>query len=116
MQLILRNNAEIVGALQALEGVIQAFEANPINNQAAQQHLSREQVLRLLDNLPTKKLDYDDESASFICPICLEEFAEESSSNAKELPECGHYFHYNCIKEWLLINNCCPSCRREVEA
>lgn len=47
------------------------------------------------------------------CPICFDKFEED---NKVVILQCKHYFHYNCIKKWLLEeNNTCPICRKEVK-
>lgn len=43
------------------------------------------------------------------CVICSESFKEGEWS--RELPACGHVFHPDCIKEWLVNNPTCPICR-----
>ncbi|XP_028756081.1 E3 ubiquitin-protein ligase synoviolin B-like [Neltuma alba] len=40
------------------------------------------------------------------CPICLEDFRID----AVQMP-CSHFFHGNCIVNWLLKKNNCPICR-----
>lgn len=52
------------------------------------------------------------------CPICFEEFNDEDNIT---ILECGHYYHSNCIKEWIntkqldknnrKIPKTCPLCR-----
>lgn len=27
---------------------------------------------------------------------------------------CGHFYHINCIKQWLVQKNACPICKTEV--
>ncbi|TYH80029.1 hypothetical protein ES332_D03G105200v1 [Gossypium tomentosum] len=39
-------------------------------------------------------------------PITL--LAKES---IRTIPDCSHYFHANCIDEWLKLNAACPVCR-----
>ena len=41
------------------------------------------------------------------CSICLESFDTKNTI----VLNCNHYFHRECINEWLLINNSCPICR-----
>ena len=41
------------------------------------------------------------------CAICL----CEGSNNA--VLECGHAFHWNCVRPWLDRTNACPLCLRE---
>ncbi|GAV65770.1 zf-RING_2 domain-containing protein [Cephalotus follicularis] len=48
-----------------------------------------------------------------ICPICLSEY--RSKETLRTIPECNHYFHANCIDEWLKINATCPLCRNSPE-
>ncbi|XP_068638864.1 uncharacterized protein [Aristolochia californica] len=42
------------------------------------------------------------------CSICQEEY--EANDEVGEL-ECGHSYHLNCIKQWLLQKNACPICK-----
>ncbi|KAL4368828.1 hypothetical protein GQ457_05G007230 [Hibiscus cannabinus] len=43
------------------------------------------------------------------CCICQEDYA-----NGEELGklDCGHDFHFNCIKRWLRRKNLCPICKK----
>ncbi|XP_027362650.1 uncharacterized protein LOC113870256 [Abrus precatorius] len=43
------------------------------------------------------------------CSICLEDYV-----NGEELGKlnCRHKFHVSCIKDWLVLNNTCPICKR----
>ncbi len=45
------------------------------------------------------------------CSICFEDF--ENYDNVRILP-CKHYYHINCINQWLSKNSNCPICRRNV--
>ncbi|GMH25230.1 hypothetical protein Nepgr_027073 [Nepenthes gracilis] len=42
------------------------------------------------------------------CCICQEECAEGQKLSKIT---CGHGFHYDCIKQWLLRKNICPLCK-----
>ncbi|CAM8911149.1 unnamed protein product [Rhodiola kirilowii] len=42
------------------------------------------------------------------CPICQEEYAEGEDLGALD---CGHEYHTNCIKQWLVLKNLCPVCK-----
>ncbi|KAL9246647.1 hypothetical protein vseg_020155 [Gypsophila vaccaria] len=44
------------------------------------------------------------------CPICLCEY--QSMETLRSIPECNHYFHADCIDEWLRMNATCPLCRK----
>ena len=43
------------------------------------------------------------------CPICLSEYQPKETLRA--IPDCNHYFHVECIDEWLRMNATCPLCR-----
>ncbi|MBA0851035.1 hypothetical protein Goshw_011799 [Gossypium schwendimanii] len=43
------------------------------------------------------------------CSICLSEY--EAKETIRTIPDCTHYFHANCIDEWLKLNAACPVCR-----
>ncbi|KAF5768891.1 putative transcription factor C2H2 family [Helianthus annuus] len=42
------------------------------------------------------------------CCICLGEYEKEEKMGRLE---CGHRFHAECIRRWLLSKNVCPMCR-----
>ncbi|KAJ8770660.1 hypothetical protein K2173_021307 [Erythroxylum novogranatense] len=42
------------------------------------------------------------------CCICQEQFAD--GENVSKL-DCGHLFHFDCIKQWLVEKNACPICK-----
>ena len=46
------------------------------------------------------------------CNICLEQF--NTNNELKVLP-CNHFFHKDCIKEWLCNEKVnCPICRKDI--
>jgi Ring finger domain len=47
------------------------------------------------------------------CPICLADLHEATTDSALRTP-CGHSFHEDCLKSWLLKNENCPICRAPV--
>jgi hypothetical protein len=46
------------------------------------------------------------------CTMCLEDF--RLNERVHRLP-CQHYFHHQCIVQWLLRHNTCPICRKPVQ-
>ena len=89
--------------------------------------MTYEQLLQLEDNvgnvskglsaqqfekLPITKYKKEKYSENFQCIICMEEFNE--GEKVKVLP-CGHIFHPNCIKEWLMKQKSCPFCKSEIK-
>jgi Ring finger domain len=47
-----------------------------------------------------------------VCAVCLTEFKE--GEKTRVLPNCLHFFHVNCIDEWLCKNANCPLCRSPI--
>ncbi|MFS7913763.1 putative transcription factor C2H2 family [Helianthus anomalus] len=48
------------------------------------------------------------------CVICLSDYKPKES--LRTIPECNHYFHADCIDEWLKLNATCPVCRNTPES
>jgi len=46
-----------------------------------------------------------------ICIICRDEITVET---AKRLPGCGHIMHKSCLREWLVQQQTCPTCRGDI--
>ena len=49
------------------------------------------------------------------CTICLENFREGASFFVTT--KCGHYFHFNCFKNWIqknIISPKCPNCNKPI--
>ena len=44
------------------------------------------------------------------CTICVEFISTESEIS---MTPCGHFFHFNCIKNWLENRKSCPQCRKK---
>ncbi|KAI1129751.1 hypothetical protein F5Y10DRAFT_290588 [Nemania abortiva] len=57
-----------------------------------------------ISSLEKKTLDAKED-----CPICIEEVRVGTKVSVLA---CGHWFHEECIAEWLRQSNTCPSCRR----
>ena len=53
------------------------------------------------------------EEAGRICIICRDEMTLRDS---KQLPGCGHVFHKSCLREWLVQQQTCPTCRGDIAA
>ncbi|GAB2222634.1 hypothetical protein Droror1_Dr00016754 [Drosera rotundifolia] len=65
----------------------------------------------LISNFPVKMYcdDYFSAAGNAQCAVCLAEYHPEDV--LRILPNCGHYFHMNCIDIWLLQHCTCPVCR-----
>ncbi|GJY42619.1 zinc finger, RING/FYVE/PHD-type containing protein [Tanacetum coccineum] len=47
------------------------------------------------------------------CAICLSDYKPKEA--LRTIPECNHYFHVDCVDEWLKLNATCPVCRKSPE-
>ena len=69
---------------------------------------------REIESLPCKKVRRKDlgvlKEKQVVCSVCLGDY--EIGDVAVRLP-CRHYFHKQCISDWLKENNSCPLCRDE---
>ncbi|KAL8193205.1 hypothetical protein R6Q57_027109 [Mikania cordata] len=60
----------------------------------------------------TEKNHCSDENQDEVsCPICLEEY--KNGDKIGRMGKCGHDFHVDCIKKWLLMKKLCPICKTE---
>ena len=48
------------------------------------------------------------------CTICLNDY--EKGDMVKEIPNCGHIFHSECLNEWLLRRFKCPNCNLTIKS
>ena len=51
------------------------------------------------------------EDRGSICIICRDTM---TCHDAKELPGCQHLFHKSCLREWLVQQQTCPTCRADL--
>ncbi|EXB50310.1 NEP1-interacting protein-like 1 [Morus notabilis] len=66
-----------------------------------------------IQNLPSHKYHPSkNHQHDFCCSICLQEVKREES--VRRLPNCGHFFHLDCIDQWLMRQGSCPICRIHV--
>ncbi|XWS68040.1 hypothetical protein CRYUN_Cryun04dG0056100 [Craigia yunnanensis] len=70
--------------------------------------LNEETILKLM-----KQQKYSSTTTEFAqelepCCICQEEYADGDDTGTLD---CGHDFHTNCIKQWLMLKNLCPICK-----
>ncbi|PKU80942.1 RING-H2 finger protein ATL16-like [Dendrobium catenatum] len=60
-----------------------------------------------------KRKDDEEEGAPEAeCPVCISAF--EEGEQVRQMAQCGHSFHTNCIDMWLNSHNSCPVCRESV--
>ncbi|RRT50362.1 hypothetical protein GW17_00009540 [Ensete ventricosum] len=60
------------------------------------------------------RLDVDNMSYEMlsVSSLLIQEEYERNDETGRL--QCGHSFHINCIKKWLLLKNACPVCKTPV--
>ncbi|KAL4614815.1 hypothetical protein ACB092_07G079700 [Castanea dentata] len=48
-------------------------------------------------------------STTSCCSICLADYKD--TDVLRDLPDCGHLFHLECVDSWLKLHATCPVCR-----
>jgi len=71
------------------------------------------QKFKLKDELKRRESNGNTEKAdiSTECTICFNEFKEGDKLGWSE--NCRHFFHRDCVFQWLLKHKECPCCRRQ---
>lgn len=87
------------------------FVFTNVNEQdSPRQHVASKAVLQTLPEITVTKHDVQQDEES-TCPICLESL--DIGKTAIRIP-CGHVFHPDCIRGWLVNSNQCAVCRYEL--
>lgn len=56
------------------------------------------------------------EEAGKTCIICRDQMELEGmNGDCKRLPICHHVFHKHCLREWLVQQQSCPTCRADIQ-
>ena len=70
-------------------------------------------LMASMDRFESVANDEELEEAGRVCIICRDEMTLQGS---KRLPGCGHVFHKSCLREWLVQQQSCPTCRGDIAA
>ncbi|XP_022884819.1 probable E3 ubiquitin-protein ligase RHG1A isoform X1 [Olea europaea var. sylvestris] len=70
--------------------------------------LNEETILRHMKQRKYVDVRKEGEVESEPCCICQEEYKEEADMGTLD---CGHNFHRECVKKWLMQKNICPICK-----
>jgi hypothetical protein len=54
---------------------------------------------------------FDEQDDDKECPICMNTLREGDIVSWSTIAKCSHFYHHECIKEWLLRKTECPCCR-----
>ena len=80
----------------------------PSTNQ--QNRLTFEEILNFTEITNIQNIrESSNSNEDIMCSICRNNIQENEP--LRKIKNCGHYFHLNCIDNWLLTNNTCPLCR-----
>ncbi|KAF9567449.1 hypothetical protein EC968_003249 [Mortierella alpina] len=60
---------------------------------------------------PVEYLTLED-AQDAVCAICLCDYEDEEELRKMK---CNHYFHKDCVDEWLRLHRNCPLCKRDIE-
>ena len=111
-----RFNRRYVGVYTPLNNATRQEQINRIRNHLAELQAQVNNVQMPLGalethRLPTKQFVTAKNEAN-TCGICIADF--EAGDTTRILP-CHHYFHKECIDEWLIKYSCvCPMCKTVV--
>ncbi|PWA52896.1 Zinc finger, RING/FYVE/PHD-type [Artemisia annua] len=96
---------EFMGGLPESDLVVLAERLN--SGAISGSGLSEEKILEHLNVTMTQVKKCEGEEVDD-CAICLSGYEENEKMATLQ---CGHGFHVECIKSWLLLKNVCPMCR-----
>lgn len=95
------------------------FVVHMINSGRIKNHnAAREETLNLLEkvefcpDLFADSSDPNDDRPSCDCIVCCDDFGAEK---AIVRTPCEHYFHQECLGEWLKLAKTCPVCRCDLD-
>ncbi|TYH78038.1 hypothetical protein ES332_D04G198100v1 [Gossypium tomentosum] len=70
--------------------------------------LNEETILELMKQRKYSSTTTESTQEPEPCCICQEEYEDGDNTG---ILNCGHDFHTNCIKHWLMLKNLCPICK-----
>ena len=82
------------------------FTVDAFLNEKAKKEIAKLEALKFCKTMAEGK-DENDSCAK--CLVCQFQFEEEET--IRVLP-CRHYFHDECVDQWLMAKDCCPYCRQ----
>lgn len=70
-------------------------------------------LMASMDRFESLQTEEELEEAGKVCIICRDEM---TLASCRRLPGCGHVFHKSCLREWLVQQQTCPTCRGDITA
>jgi len=74
-------------------------------------YLARRETSARLNNLNTATKKQLEEHGD-VCSICY----QDMETPLAVVTQCSHYFHKNCLKRWLVVQDNCPLCTKAIVA
>ncbi|KAJ6826777.1 E3 ubiquitin-protein ligase Arkadia-like [Iris pallida] len=68
----------------------------------------RKNLKTIVHNLQLEPLSAEQSQENECCIICQVEYEQDGIIGTLD---CGHHYHDECIKQWLLLKNLCPICK-----
>ncbi|KAJ6832684.1 E3 ubiquitin-protein ligase Arkadia-like [Iris pallida] len=68
----------------------------------------RKNLKTTVHNLQIESLSAEQSQENECCIICQVEYEQDGILGTLD---CGHHYHEECIKQWLLLKNLCPICK-----
>ncbi|KAF9925388.1 hypothetical protein FBU30_004801 [Linnemannia zychae] len=91
-----------------LFGFFHRSRKDPNSNSAGK---PQDAVVSQENNANLEYLTLEDEQDA-VCAICLCEYKDDEELRKMR---CTHYFHKDCVDEWLRLHRNCPLCKRDIE-
>lgn len=70
--------------------------------------LLRQEAARKINSLPRASAEQLQEHSD-VCAICFQDMT------SAVITYCGHFFHGNCLKKWLYVQESCPMCHTPIK-
>ncbi|XP_023645788.1 E3 ubiquitin ligase BIG BROTHER-related isoform X2 [Capsella rubella] len=102
---------EYVFVVPSHEDVI-AYEAQIFNRpQNVREGVNAGLTVEVTDENVRRRMYENSSDESEICVICQDKLKQ--GEEASKL-DCGHDYHFGCIRDWLMVRNKCPLCNQPV--
>ncbi|KAL7126818.1 hypothetical protein ABFS83_14G211900 [Erythranthe nasuta] len=92
-------------------------DSSPLSFATPNSNPSTPALKSFVRSLPIKIFPPNSDRSLQSCSICMEDFQIDPGTfvTVNKLP-CEHFFHRDCIVEWLQRSNTCPLCRHKLPA
>ena len=106
------NSIELLNENNYFNNINNSFIYDEFNSYSSNLNIKNIDINKIMAKLNVNTINDDNNKLPCkICIICQEEF--KKGDNYIFLP-CMHFFHENCIKRWIYINNKCPICNYDI--